>query len=76
MTEEAKPSSPNDPAPPADEMLTPDAVAAILKVSPSWLAKGRMHGHGPPFIKVGRSVRYFPLGPWIEAQRRLSRRKR
>jgi hypothetical protein len=32
-------------------MLSP----APLKLSLSWLAKARMHGHGPPYIK-GRSV--------------------
>jgi hypothetical protein len=57
-------------------MLTEDAVAAILDVSPSWLAKARMRGEGPPFIKVGRSVRYFPLSAWLAARRRPSMKKR
>jgi len=29
-----------------------------LKVSLSWLAKARMRGDGPPYICVGRSIRY------------------
>jgi predicted DNA-binding transcriptional regulator AlpA len=68
MAEPNEPSSPGNRM--ADEMLTEDEVAAILKVSRSWLAKRRMRRQGPPFIKLGRSVRYFPLGPWIDAQRR------
>ena len=28
------------------------------QVSLSWLAKARMRGDGPPFIKIGRAVRY------------------
>ena len=33
-------------------------AAVRLKVSLSWLAKARMRGDGPPFIRVGRSIRY------------------
>lgn len=75
MSEEAK-ASLSAPTLPAEQMLTEDAVATALTVSTSWLAKARMRGEGPPFIKVGRSVRYFPLGPWLEAQRRSARKKR
>jgi predicted DNA-binding transcriptional regulator AlpA len=40
-------------------VLTPKEAAKLLKVSASWLAKARMRGDGPPYIKVGgRSVRY------------------
>jgi hypothetical protein len=76
MPEEAKDSTSATPALPTDQMLTADAVTMILDVSPSWLAKARMRGEGPPFIKVGWSVRYFPLGPWLAAQRRPSTKKR
>ena len=41
-----------------DPLLHPEDVAKILKVSPSWLAKQRMAGTGPRFVKIGRSVRY------------------
>jgi hypothetical protein len=44
-----------------DEMLTPKEYAKAAKVSLSWLAKARKRGDGPPFIRFGRSVRYFPL---------------
>jgi hypothetical protein len=39
-------------------VLTPKEAAVRLKVSLSWLAKARMRGDGPPFIRVGRSIRY------------------
>jgi hypothetical protein len=44
-----------------EEMLTPKEFAKVAKVSVSLLAKARKRGDGPPFIRVGRSVRYFPL---------------
>lgn len=38
-------------------LKTPDA-AAYLSLSPSFLAKKRLTGDGPDFIKMGRSVVY------------------
>ena len=35
-----------------------DHVAKLLGVSLSWLAKSRLNGTGPRFIKIGRAVRY------------------
>jgi hypothetical protein len=43
------------------EMLTPKEFAKTQKVSLSWLAKARKRGDGPPFVRFGRSVRYFPV---------------
>ena len=45
----------------AADMLTPKEFAKAQKVSLSWLAKARKRGDGPPFVRFGRSVRYFPL---------------
>lgn len=55
-------------------VLTPKETAARLKVSPSWLAKARMRGDGPPYIRVGRSIRYAEpaLGQWMKSRQRLS----
>jgi len=39
-------------------LLTPREAAEFLRVSESWLAKSRMRGDGPLFLKVGRSIRY------------------
>ena len=54
--------------------LTPKEAAARLKVSLSWLAKARMRGDGPPYIRVGRSIRYgeTALIQWMRSQQRLS----
>lgn len=55
-------------------LLEPKEAAAVLKVSLSWLAKARMSGNGPPFIKIGRSVRYgnAALLQWMKGHQRLS----
>jgi predicted DNA-binding transcriptional regulator AlpA len=44
--------------PALDRLLTPEDTAAMLGVSLSWLAKARLSGAGPRFVKIGRSVRY------------------
>jgi predicted DNA-binding transcriptional regulator AlpA len=41
-----------------DSLLHPAEVAKLLGVSQSWLAKSRLTGTGPRFIKIGRAVRY------------------
>jgi Helix-turn-helix domain len=58
-------------------LLTPQEAAKLLKVSLSWLAKARMRGDGPPFMNVGRSIRYTEtvLLHWIKSQQRLSKRE-
>jgi excisionase family DNA binding protein len=57
-----------------ERLLTPKEAAEFLRVSLSWLAKARMRGDGPPFIKVGRSVRYSEaaLNQWMRGRQRLS----
>jgi predicted DNA-binding transcriptional regulator AlpA len=59
---------------PIDPLLHPAEVAKLLKVSLSWLAKARMRGDGPPFIKIGRSIRYseLALNSWMKARQRVS----
>jgi predicted DNA-binding transcriptional regulator AlpA len=57
-----------------ERLLTPQEAANVLRLSPSWLAKARMRGDGPPYVKPGRSVRY-PEGAllqWIKSRVRLS----
>jgi excisionase family DNA binding protein len=55
-------------------LLTPKEAAKLLKVSVSWLAKARMRGDGPPFIRIGRSIRYSEVAllQWMKSQQRLS----
>jgi hypothetical protein len=61
-------------AAPALVLLTPKETATRLKVSLSWLAKARMRGDGPPYVKVGRSIRYSEaaLIQWMKSRQRLS----
>jgi predicted DNA-binding transcriptional regulator AlpA len=55
-------------------LLTPKEVAHRLKLSASWLAKARMRGDGPPYMKVGRCIRYaeVALFQWMKSRHRLS----
>jgi len=41
-----------------EPLLTPEQTAKMLCVSGSWLAKARLRGDGPRYVKIGRSVRY------------------
>jgi predicted DNA-binding transcriptional regulator AlpA len=67
------PSQTVRPATPFSIVTAKDA-ARVLKVSLSWLAKARMRGDGPPYIKVGRSIRYSEaaLLQWMKSRQRLS----
>ena len=55
-----------------DELYTPPEAAKRLKVSESFLAKKRVTGDGPRFIKIGRSVRY-PQTSLLDYQRARTR---
>ena len=54
--------------------LTPTEAAGVLKVSLSWLAKARLAGDGPPFVQIGRTIRYSEaaLMQWLKSRQRLS----
>ena len=39
-------------------LLTQVEAAEILKKSKAWMERSRWSGSGPPFIKIGRHVRY------------------
>jgi predicted DNA-binding transcriptional regulator AlpA len=62
------------PTTPIMVLLTAKEAAKILKVSLSWLAKARMRGDGPPYIRIGRSIRYAEaaLIQWMKSRQRLS----
>jgi predicted DNA-binding transcriptional regulator AlpA len=62
------------PAAAPSPLLTPKEAAHRLKVSTSWLAKARMRGDGPPYIRIGRSIRYseMVLLQWLKSRQRLS----
>lgn len=54
----------------AEVLLGQEEVAERLGVQPATLATWRFRGFGPPFVKVGRAVRYrqASLQEWIEAR--------
>jgi len=55
-------------------LFTAKEAASRLKVSLSWMAKSRMRGDGPPYICIGRSIRYAEaaLIQWMKSRQRLS----
>jgi predicted DNA-binding transcriptional regulator AlpA len=57
-----------------DRLLTPKEAAQLLRLSLSWLAKRRMAGDGPPFLRIGRSIRYseFAMRRWAKSRERFS----
>jgi predicted DNA-binding transcriptional regulator AlpA len=61
-----------------ERLLTSRDAAAFLRLSESWLAKARMRGDGPPFLKIGRSIRYGEgaLVQWMKCHQRLSTSER
>jgi predicted DNA-binding transcriptional regulator AlpA len=67
-------TGPQKPATPSIVLLTAKEAARLLKVSLSWLAKARMRGDGPPYIRIGRSIRYaeVALVQWMKSRQRLS----
>jgi predicted DNA-binding transcriptional regulator AlpA len=58
----------------SERLLTIREAANFLRLSESWLAKARMRGDGPPFVKMGGAIRYLEstLVRWMKAQQRLS----
>ena len=54
-----------------DRLLNTPEAAKILGLTPQYLKVLRLHGDGPPFVKVAhRAVRYRPsdLEEWIAAR--------
>jgi predicted DNA-binding transcriptional regulator AlpA len=54
----------------ADPLLGPGDVSALLGLPVATLANWRCAGKGPPFLRVGRHVRYRrrDVEVWIDAQ--------
>jgi hypothetical protein len=42
-----------------DEAVDERVAGRFLGMTPSWLRKGRNTQTGPPFIRIGRNVRYL-----------------
>ena len=57
-----------------DRLLRPRDAANLLGLSESTLAKLRLTGGGPEYLKLGRSIRYArkSVDSWIAARARRS----
>jgi hypothetical protein len=60
--------------PHAPQFVDEKAAGKIISKPVSWLQYARWRGEGPPFYKLGRSIRYdvSELIEWVKAQRRTS----
>ncbi len=58
----------------AKELVTGSELAERLGVSLPTLQRWRYEGSGPPFVKVGRKVRYAAadIDAWLAGQRKTS----
>lgn len=56
----------------SERLLAPKEESELLSLS--WLAKARMKGTGPGYVKVGRSIRYTEAGnlQWMRSCQRFS----
>lgn len=57
-----------------EALLSPKQAAELLNMSTSWLAKLRVKGGGPVYLKLHGAVRYrlSDLQSWLKAQLRVS----
>ena len=54
-----------------DQLLTAAELSALIKVKEETLERWRMRGQGPPYIKLGKLVRYAraDIAEWVQAGR-------
>jgi predicted DNA-binding transcriptional regulator AlpA len=57
-----------------DPLLTPDAAGAVLGIARQTLARWRVEGKGPPYVKLGSRVAYrrAALNAWVLERERHS----
>jgi predicted DNA-binding transcriptional regulator AlpA len=73
ISKHSKPSA--VPIAPAEPLLTTEHAAAVLGFHPSYLAKARLAGTGPRFLKIGaKSVRSrrAEIETWLADKSRIS----
>ncbi|GGM83092.1 helix-turn-helix domain-containing protein [Longimycelium tulufanense] len=51
-----------------DSLWSPERLSAHLAISPKTLAKWRGERKGPPWVKIGKHIRYDPakVQAWLE----------
>ena len=61
-----------------EPLLNTREAASVLRLSSSFLAKARMRGDGPAFLRFGTAVRYrlSALHDWMRSRARLSTSER
>lgn len=54
-----------------DELLTTQEAAALTKMSVAWFQRARWERKGPPYFRIGRSIRYLhsDLTAWWSQER-------
>jgi predicted DNA-binding transcriptional regulator AlpA len=62
----------------SDEFETPEEVSHRLRRPESWLAKARVTGVGPKFVKIGGAIRYrrSDVDAWLRDCTQTSTRDR
>jgi predicted DNA-binding transcriptional regulator AlpA len=57
-----------------DEFETPEEVSLRLRKPESWLAKARVTGIGPKFVKIGGAIRYrrSDVDAWLAGLEHMS----
>ena len=57
-----------------EKLMTPKEVAQFLGYSASWLARSRVEGYGPKYIKLNHRVGYRPrdVEQWVDERVRSS----
>jgi len=55
------------------ELISPLQAAQALELSPRTLERWRAHGLGPPYVRVGRRIRYLvcDITAWVERGREI-----
>jgi excisionase family DNA binding protein len=61
-------------SPSPETYFRPREAAEYLRSSESTLAKKRLNGNGPPFVRIGRAIRYrrSDLDSWMSSSIRRS----
>lgn len=55
---------------PDETLFTERTIAAVTGLTDAWCQRSRWAGQGPPFVRIGRNVRYrkSDVVAWIESQ--------